>query len=37
LEFGTAKGVSNVLIGEQGSVHLKQGFLICCVIHQEVV
>jgi thiamine pyrophosphokinase len=37
LEFGAARGVSNILIGEKGTVHLKQGFLICIVIHQEVL
>ncbi len=37
LQFGAARGVSNGLIGENATVHLKHGFLICIVIHQEVV
>jgi thiamine pyrophosphokinase len=37
LEFGAARGVSNILIGEHATVHLKHGLLICIVIHQEVV
>jgi thiamine pyrophosphokinase len=37
LNFGTARGVSNILIGEHATVHLKHGFLICIVIHQEVL
>jgi thiamine pyrophosphokinase len=36
LEFGVARGVSNVLMGENATVHLKHGCLICIVIHQEV-
>jgi thiamine pyrophosphokinase len=37
LEFGAARGVSNVLMGDHATVQLKHGFLICIVIHQEVV
>jgi thiamine pyrophosphokinase len=37
LDFGAARGVSNVLIGDHATVQLKHGFLICIVIHQEVV
>ncbi len=37
LKLGTARGVSNVLLGEYATIHLKHGFLICIVIHQEVV
>ena len=37
LEFGTARGVSNVLIGKQATIQLKHGFLICILIRQEIV
>jgi thiamine pyrophosphokinase len=34
LYFGTSRGVSNVLLGEQATVHLKTGLLLCVVIHE---
>lgn len=37
LWFGTARGVSNVLLGSSGTIHLEQGMLICIIIHQELL
>jgi thiamine pyrophosphokinase len=36
LQFGATRGVSNVLLENQATIHLEQGLLICIVIHQEV-
>jgi thiamine pyrophosphokinase len=33
LQFGVTRGISNVLLGEQATFHLKQGLLACFVIH----
>jgi thiamine pyrophosphokinase len=35
LVFGATRGVSNVLMGESGSVRLERGLLLCVVIHGE--
>lgn len=35
LRFGTARGVSNILLEFTGTIHLEQGMLICVIIHQE--
>lgn len=35
LLFGTTRGVSNVLLGESGSIHLEFGLLLCVVIHGD--
>jgi thiamine pyrophosphokinase len=33
LPFGGTRGISNVLLGEKGDVSLRQGILLCVVIH----
>jgi len=35
LYFGATRGISNVLLGERASVRLKDGLLLCTIIHQE--
>ena len=35
LYFGATRGVSNVLLGERASVQLKEGLLLCTIIHRE--
>lgn len=35
LRFGSTRGISNVLIAETATVYLKQGLLLCTIIHQE--
>jgi len=35
LHFGFTRGISNTLLGETASIHLKQGFLICTIIHRS--
>jgi thiamine pyrophosphokinase len=35
LEFGGTRGISNVLLGETASVTLKEGLLLCVVIHNR--
>lgn len=35
LEFGSTRGISNVLLREGASVELERGLLLCAVIHQE--
>jgi thiamine pyrophosphokinase len=35
LSFGSTRGVSNVLLGEQARVSLEAGLLLCVVIHME--
>jgi thiamine pyrophosphokinase len=34
LYFGATRGISNVLVGERASVRLKDGLLLCTIIHQ---
>jgi len=34
LYFGATRGLSNVLLGEEGHVQLGHGLLLCVVIHQ---
>lgn len=36
LYFGTTRGISNVLLGERASVRLKDGLLLCTIIHREI-
>ncbi|MFC1878468.1 thiamine diphosphokinase [Chloroflexota bacterium] len=33
LYFGSTRGVSNLLMGDQASISLKEGFLLCAVLH----
>jgi thiamine pyrophosphokinase len=33
LNFGSTRGISNVLLAEHATVHLKEGLLLCTVIH----
>ncbi len=35
LSFGSTRGVSNVLLGEPASVSLREGILMCVIIHQN--
>lgn len=35
LGFGSTRGISNVLIAETATVHLKQGLLLCILMRQE--
>jgi thiamine pyrophosphokinase len=35
LSFGSTRGVSNVLLGEQARISLEAGLLLCVVIHME--
>ncbi len=34
LYFGATRGISNVMLGEQATVSLKDGLLLCTIIHQ---
>ena len=36
LHFGSTRGISNVLLGENGAVSHKEGILLCTVIHQKI-
>jgi len=35
LYFGATRGISNVLLGEQATVRLEDGLLLCTIIHKE--
>ncbi len=35
LYFGATRGISNVLLGEKADVRLKDGMLLCTIIHQD--
>jgi len=35
LYFGATRGLSNVLLGEQATVRLEQGLLLCTIIHEN--
>lgn len=35
LQFGSTRGVSNVLLGRRAHVYVREGFLLCVVIHTE--
>ncbi len=35
LQFGATRGVSNVLLGEKAAVQVKDGLLLCILIHQQ--
>lgn len=37
LKFGSSRGVSNVLLGTEAEVWLREGLLLCVVIHQQPV
>ena len=35
LYFGSTRGVSNVLLGEEATIHFEDGLLVCSIIHKE--
>jgi thiamine pyrophosphokinase len=35
LYFGATRGISNVMLGDQATVQLKAGLLLCTIIHKE--
>jgi thiamine pyrophosphokinase len=35
LDFGSTRGISNVMLGESASIELQQGLLLCVIIHGD--
>ncbi len=35
LSFGSTRGISNVMLSDEAEVHLKEGILVCVVLHQR--
>jgi thiamine pyrophosphokinase len=35
LDFGSTRGISNVMLGERASIELQQGLLLCVIIHGD--
>ena len=35
LLLGATRGVSNVLLGEQARIHLRQGLILCVILHGD--
>lgn len=35
LDFGSTRGISNVMLGRKASIHLQRGLLLCIIIHGD--